>query len=358
MEARQQPQENAEAKPSITALSVANGFRLGLEDGMGAWFEADALPLTTRIIQLAMTRERKAWVRGLEKGVYYLLPNAMQSSLFSMLGLRGYHTYITMRKLLIREQIATAIELRGIQQVVVLAGGFDVRALLAAREYPEVKFFELDRGETRQIKMQALREFLPEKINMAEQKNGTLQVNDNLTYISCDLAQQKLADVLDAHGFQREKPAMILAEGLTMYLPENAMHDLMRSCAELLTENGELLLSFSTQLSDHSTVAKAARSINNEDYLFKLSMDEVCRYVNGFGFAVCAKANHVKMFMQAGDLANAEYYGQHNDFHKEVYYRLQKDARVLESIQDIKAVPDFEYASQVKQPGEERCLIL
>lgn len=358
MEARQQQDIAEPAKPSITALSVANGFRLGLEDGMGAWFEDDALPLTTRLIQMAMQKERKAWVRGVEKGIYYLLPNRVQSRLFSMLGLHGYHTYITMRKLLIREQIHAAIKERDVEQVVILAGGFDLRALLSARQFPHVDFFELDRGETREIKMQALQEILPAHTDIKTQANGSTRINTNLLYIDCDLAQQRLQDVLEVNGFKRDRVTMIVAEGLTMYLPNEAMHQLMHSFADVLTEDGEVLLSFSTQLTDQSRVAAASRSINQEDYRFCLPVEDVCEYVNGRGFAVCAKANHVKMFKQAGDTANAEYYAEHSDFHKEVYYRLQKDPRVLESAQDMTQVPDFEYTSAARSASEPGCNIL
>ena len=356
MQARQQPEIKKEAKPSITALFVANGLRAGLECGLNDWFEPDLLAYTQRTIQLAIQCERKTVVKALER-VASKLSNRTQNSIFKAVGQPGYDVYITMRKLLIRELIKAAVD-RGVQQVCILAGGFDYRALFAAHEFPEVQFFELDRGNTREIKMQALQELLPRDAQVEDWENGTRRINHNLTYVNCDLAKQPLADALQQNGYDPAIPSLIVAEGLTMYLTEDAVRGLLQSFQEILKEPDEVLISFMTQESDNSKVGEWTRSINEEDYRFSCKQDQVCGLVNPFGLAVQAQSNPVAMLEQAGDLADVAYYRKKGTQYAEIYYSLHKDRAVLEQTQDISEVPDFKFQVPArKELQREYCSI-
>lgn len=102
-------------------------------------------------------------------------------------------------------------------QVVICGAGFDSRAyrLHAPRG---VRFFEVD---------------LPQHPGVQEYKAGRLArygiVTDQVRLLPIDHKTQSLADVLKAGGHDPSKPTIFLAEGLTMYLTEESIADMVKS---------------------------------------------------------------------------------------------------------------------------------
>ncbi len=86
-----------------------------------------------------------------------------------------------------------------------------------APDFPEVNFFEIDHPATASLKAKGIKE---------------MGQYDNLHLIPEDLSKRKLVDVLKSHkSWDQEAQAVIIAEGLLMYLPSSAVHDLFRQCA-------------------------------------------------------------------------------------------------------------------------------
>jgi len=57
---------------------------------------------------------------------------------------------------------------------------------------------------------------------------------DNLHLIAEDLGKRRLVDVLKAdHSWAPKAQVVIIAEGLLMYLPPEAVRDLLKQCAEI-----------------------------------------------------------------------------------------------------------------------------
>lgn len=71
---------------------------------------------------------------------------------------RDYDDIFILRKMLMRQEIEKAIE-NGATQVVILGGGYDIRALFSSEKYKHVTFYELDRGPTRTAKLNAIKLF-------------------------------------------------------------------------------------------------------------------------------------------------------------------------------------------------------
>jgi methyltransferase (TIGR00027 family) len=111
----------------------------------------------------------------------------------------------------------------GIRQVVVVAAGYDSRAWRLAR--PAVRFFEVDRRATQADKL-------------AHAPGG------GPAYVPMDLDCQRLRETLPAAGFVLGKPAMFTVEGLTMYLDEAAVSELLALLATLGGPNSQLAIDF------------------------------------------------------------------------------------------------------------------
>lgn len=123
---------------------------------------------------------------------------------------------MALRTAYLDREVAYHIEDLGIQQVVILGAGLDTRA--ARLGAPGVRFFEVDRGPTQADKLRRL---------------GTLPdyPTDAASYVPCDLATDDLFDRLAEAGFSAHAPALVLMEGLSVYLTTEAVAGLLRTVA-------------------------------------------------------------------------------------------------------------------------------
>ena len=130
--------------------------------------------------------------------------------------------YIAARTLFYDDSVTSALD-SGIRQVVVLGAGYDSRAWRLAR--PGVRFFEVDHPATQADK------------RLRAPAGGPM-------YVPIDLAVDALAEVLPAAGFKVDEPALFLAEGLTMYLPEEAVAALLATLADCGAAGSRLAADF------------------------------------------------------------------------------------------------------------------
>jgi methyltransferase (TIGR00027 family) len=98
-------------------------------------------------------------------------------------------------------------------QVVVLGAGLDARAARLARD--GVRFFEVDQPATQK-----------EKLARLAQLSG--YPKDAATYVACDFEKDDFLDRLLSRGFDASRPALILWEGVSYYLPEAAIRATLR----------------------------------------------------------------------------------------------------------------------------------
>ena len=98
----------------------------------------------------------------------------------------------------------------GAEQVVVLGAGFDTRAYRLRQLLRGKSVIEVDYGTTQEYKKRRVREVL-----------GSLP--QNVTYAPIDFTKESLGDVLPKYGFNSGKVTFFLWEGVSYYLPENAV---------------------------------------------------------------------------------------------------------------------------------------
>jgi methyltransferase (TIGR00027 family) len=117
----------------------------------------------------------------------------------------------------------------GASQVIVLGAGYDTLGWRLAPEFPDVKFFEVDHPSTALLKAKGIDE---------------MGQRENLYLIAEDLGDRKLEDVLKADPiWDLKAQTIIIAEGLVMYLPSEAVLELFCQC--YVTSGSDSRIAFS-----------------------------------------------------------------------------------------------------------------
>jgi len=100
----------------------------------------------------------------------------------------------------------------GLQQLVVLGAGYDTRAYRLKGLNEHVRVFEVDHPDTQLFKTEKIGEIF-----------GTLP--DHVIYVPVDFESESLRDRLIACGYSPVQKTLFLLEGLTMYLPPEAVDE-------------------------------------------------------------------------------------------------------------------------------------
>jgi O-methyltransferase involved in polyketide biosynthesis len=227
---------------------------------------------------------------------------------------------------MIKQKIEQGIA-SGIQQIVFLGGGYDIRGLVTAIAYPNGQIYEIDRGLTRQCKLEGLGT-IPQGIGFDHLRLETSSsimtlVNNNMHYISADLSVEELAAVLNGAGFEQDKATLFIAEGLAMYLDEAANERLLASVHDLMQLESEFIISHIDKPM-YSRLSKDVQTTSKELLKFVLPLEIVIDYMSRFELAVTQKFSPLDSLdlLQSN---NANYYSAHSEEAREYYYTLKKE---------------------------------
>ncbi|MFC1603782.1 class I SAM-dependent methyltransferase [Planctomycetota bacterium] len=199
-------------KPSQTAYKVAlNILTLGMKPEMEEVLPTGIVDATERLLIAsgAASATVVRWHRSRKMVSIYEAFDWMIPGQFEAFG----H-----RKAFCEQQVREGID-AGATQILVLGAGYDTMGWRLAPNFPDVNFFEIDHPATARLKAKGIE---------------AMGQYDNLHLIPEDLGKRKLIDVLEANeSWDQEVQAVIIAEGLLMYLPSSAVHDLFRQCASI-----------------------------------------------------------------------------------------------------------------------------
>ena len=106
----------------------------------------------------------------------------------------------------------------GAVQVVNLGAGYDSRAYRFRERMPAVRFFEID-----------LPAMIAEKQRRLKQVLG--QVPDHVAYVPIDFNTQNIPDELKKAGYDPDRKAFFIWEGVTMYISQEAVDSTLRFIA-------------------------------------------------------------------------------------------------------------------------------
>jgi len=133
-----------------------------------------------------------------------------------MHGLRGT---MVVRSRFAEDELARAVA-AGVRQYVVLGAGLDTFAYRNPFADMGLRVFEVDHPATQIWKREAL-------------ETAGIAVPDHLTFVPVDFERQVLAQALVAAGLDRNQPACFAWLGVTMYLTETAIVDVLGFVAGL-----------------------------------------------------------------------------------------------------------------------------
>jgi methyltransferase (TIGR00027 family) len=126
------------------------------------------------------------------------------------------------RAMLVRTRVIDAALARavadGATQVAILGAGLDSHAYRCAPLLAHTRVFEIDRPAMQAFKRQRVDDVL-----------GSPPAN--LTYVPIDFQYDELVGVLERHGYDRAQRTFFILEGVTMYVPEDALRTTFRFIA-------------------------------------------------------------------------------------------------------------------------------
>ncbi|QJE95591.1 class I SAM-dependent methyltransferase [Luteolibacter luteus] len=195
--------------------------------------------------------------------------------------LGGIFTHYLARKRWIEKEVRQGLD-QEIRQVIVLGAGYDSLACRLAAQFPEVSFIELDHPATQ------------------ASKHAALAGCPNLHFMPVDLGKTMPADALAAcAAFDDSLPSIVVAEGLTMYFPEEKVAGILRSAASLAGEEGRVIFTFMELPEDgklsfrgQSPVVAWWLRLRSEPFLWGCSRDELRGFLRACGLKLDAVANH------------------------------------------------------------------
>jgi methyltransferase (TIGR00027 family) len=175
-------------KPSATALLIAKSQLL-----LRSEFVNDVRADLYRTFVEAV--EQKPWSPNLAYQYWHRFIECISIS--------GIYLHYALRKLCIEQITKEFLDAAQVEQLVVIAAGFDPLTAMLSQQFTSVAFFELDHPATQRAKRSAL-------IKLGHP--------NNLTLLPIDLTRQSVSEVLEGSPYSSNKPTLFIAEGITMYL--------------------------------------------------------------------------------------------------------------------------------------------
>lgn len=122
----------------------------------------------------------------------------------------------------IDESLVSAVN-EGYEVVVNLGGGYDTRCL-RIDNIGQVKYYHIDQPEV----IEAF------KSRMSKMEGG---IPNNITFVPIDFNRQSLSEELEKVGYDKEKRTIFIWEGVSQYLTEDAIEDMLKFVASTRAEN-------------------------------------------------------------------------------------------------------------------------
>lgn len=207
---------------SSTARLIAASIVLQDEQRVAvAW-----LPSMTIALSRAMMQSSGVTTRMLLKGLRIAWVRALLKKIESRL-LPGIQAHYLLRKNHIAFRARQLVD-AGIKQVLVLGAGMDGLAAELGVSHPALVIAEFDHPQTQSTKRRILASILP---------------LSGVRLVPVDLSRSAVSDKLDAAGFQRNEPTLIVAEGVLMYLPPRACLSVLREVSRYFNDDLDMMFS-------------------------------------------------------------------------------------------------------------------
>jgi methyltransferase (TIGR00027 family) len=142
----------------------------------------------------------------------------------------GFAWLMLVRTRFIDELMERAVR-TGATQLVILGAGFDTRCHRFIELLKDVAVIEIDYGTTQEYK----------KLRVEAALGGAPA---NVVYSSIDFEREDLSGVLRRSGFQPGRKTYFICEGVSMYVPEDGVREMLRAIARESGPGSALLLEY------------------------------------------------------------------------------------------------------------------
>ncbi|MCW1922681.1 class I SAM-dependent methyltransferase [Luteolibacter arcticus] len=149
--------------------------------------------------------------------------------------LNGISAHYLVRKRWIEREARQALAGHGTRQLVVLGAGYDSLGWRLCQEDRELRCFELDHPATQRSKRGA--------------PGAAVAFHLLPTDLAAELPEAMLAK---CPSFDPERPAVVIVEGLTMYLEPSRVAELLASCGRIAGPRGCVIFTFMERADDGS----------------------------------------------------------------------------------------------------------
>lgn len=175
------------------------------------------------------------------------------------------------RKIFMNDQVLAAIK-AGAKQVLVVGAGFDTLCLRLAPQFPRVEFFEVDHPATSTAKVKGVaQEGQPE----------------NMSLLAADLNKTPLSVLMKVAGrWDTSAQSVVVAEGLFIYLKEEAVRQVFREVAACTGLGTWVAFSHGITIKEH-LFANALLGLIGEPWLSSCASADLPGYI-GQGWTVIA----------------------------------------------------------------------
>lgn len=266
MEARKERIENDKLKN--TALGTAQGHYLSSK--YNNIVKDDSVKLSRYFYKFAKHYypSSRNWLHKL----YDRTPMAIGKLTHRLFKTKNEPGHIAASKQYIEQQIDRAIA-AGCQQVFILNAGLDVTALIKSHEYPDVAFFEMDRGPQRLMKQNALMALRNGLIQRRELQKDLEDIKKygiaegNLVFIEGDVSDKLWMASLRRAGFDPKKNSIVICDKLANHKSVDELKTFFLDLQHLLSSHSRVILSL-----DERAQKKLSRE-NISPFLFELGLN-------------------------------------------------------------------------------------
>lgn len=193
--------------------------------------------------------------------------------------LPGIQLHYAVRKRFLDDAARRAID-DGVRQVVVVGAGFDALALRLSRRTEGPVCIEVDHPATQGLKRDALARLTDPP--------------GDLRLVPADLSRESLTDALSRAGYDPTLRTLFVAEGLTMYLEEDAVKRLLTTCADHAPADSYLAWTFMEPTEDGRVAFRGSRRgivdawlrARREPFTWGIAREALAAFVRPLGFEV------------------------------------------------------------------------
>jgi len=263
--------KNTPAKPNFTAWFVLQGVISAMHQPEYKDPANDATLALYAPLSKAASRKR------LVSRIVCALPYSLQYKVGQMVSNKSRMRHFYFRKKEVEAQTRNILNENKTTQVIVLGAGLDVLSVRLASEYPNVKFIEIDTGESQRFKVATFAE-------------NNIRTPFNVEFIEGDL-RDPLAGILSASkSYDKNAQTLWIAEGLFLFIPEDGVKKILGEVKECAAPGSAILFTTLGSTKTASAIGHLLQvlylKIEKSSFVSAIPFNKVPSLMNSLGFRV------------------------------------------------------------------------